>query len=65
MGDHATWAFNYLARHVANDGVCHAMPVAMWMSLLTYTKSKSADTDLKHAAVGNHAGAATVLVTVL
>jgi hypothetical protein len=41
------------------------MPVAMWMSLLTYRKSKSADTDLKHAAVGNHAGAATVLVTVL
>ena len=41
------------------------MPVAMWTSLLTCTVSKSAEIDIKHAAVGNLAGGATVLVTLL
>ena len=37
---------------------CHAMLVTMWTSLLIGTVSKSAETHLKHAAVGHHAGAA-------
>lgn len=44
---------------------CHAMPLAVWTSLLTFKESKSAETDLKHAAVGNCAGAATALMTFL
>ncbi len=47
-----------------NDALCpcHAMPAAMWLSLLAGTVSKFAETDSKHAAVGNCAGAAAIVL---